>query len=408
MKVIQQPDVNIGMIGHVDHGKTTLTKVLTHEYTDRHSEELKRGISIRLGYANANFYECPKCDGFERYTSLPKCKYCEGKTEFIRSVSFVDAPGHEMLMAVMLSGAAVMHGAMIVIAANEPCPQAQTREHLVGVHLSGVKDIIIVQNKIDLVSESQAMKNYDEIKEFVKGTIAENSPIIPISANHDVNIDALIAAILEHIPFPKYDLNSPPLLYCLRSFDINRPGSPIDKLKGGVIGGSLIKGKLKIGDEIEIKPGRAIRHGNKLEYEPITTEVVSLNSGELKLKEAGPGGLIAIGTKLDPALTKADSLSGQLIGKSLPETLHKIDAKVELLDKVVGVKEDLDVLKIKSQEPLLLTIGSATNVGVVTGVKDMNISLNLKLPVCIYKDQKIAISRRFGSRWRLIGSGVIE
>ena len=187
MKVPKQPEMNLGTVGHVDHGKTTLTKTLTGEWTDKHSEELKRGISIRLGYADAAFYKCSKCGEPECYTINEKCPNCGGKCEMLRSISFVDSPGHETLMATMLSGAALMDGALLLIAANEPCPQPQTKEHLMALELSNVDKIIIVQNKIDIVTAEEAEKNYDEIKEFVSGTIAENAPIIPISAHHDVN-----------------------------------------------------------------------------------------------------------------------------------------------------------------------------------------------------------------------------
>ena len=179
MKVPEQPEVNIGMIGHVDHGKTTLTKALTGEWTDRHSEELRRGISIRLGYADAAIYKCPKCEEPKCYTVAKECSVCGEKTEFLRAVSFVDAPGHETLMATMLSGAALMDGALLLIAANEKCPQPQTKEHLMGLAISGVENVIIVQNKIDIVEPEAAKENYQQIKDFLKGTVAEDSPIIP-------------------------------------------------------------------------------------------------------------------------------------------------------------------------------------------------------------------------------------
>ena len=183
MKISQQPEINIGMIGHVDHGKTTLTKALSGEWTDRHSEEIKRGISIRLGYADAAFYKCDDC---EKYTNAPTCPECGGDATFLRAISLVDAPGHETLMATMLSGAAMMQGALLLIAANEPCPQPQTEEHLMALSIIGVEKIIIVQNKVDIVTKEEAMENYREIKKFVKGTIAEGAPIIPVSAHHDV------------------------------------------------------------------------------------------------------------------------------------------------------------------------------------------------------------------------------
>ena len=199
MKVQKQPEINIGMIGHVDHGKTTLTKALSGEWTDRHSEEVKRGISIRLGYADVSFYKCPNCEGAAAYSTKTKCPNCGSETEYLQSVSFVAAPGHETLMATMLSGAALMDGAILLVAANERCPQPQTKEHLMALSIIGIDKIIIVQNKIDIVTREEAVENFKQIKEFVKGTIAENAPIIPISANSGVNIDMLIQAIEENI-----------------------------------------------------------------------------------------------------------------------------------------------------------------------------------------------------------------
>jgi len=86
-----QAKVNIGMVGHIDHGKTTLTEALTGIWTDTHSEELKRGITIKLGYADTIFYFCLAC---ERYSTSKICPYCGKKTVEKRRVSFVDAPGH--------------------------------------------------------------------------------------------------------------------------------------------------------------------------------------------------------------------------------------------------------------------------------------------------------------------------
>ena len=170
------PSVNIGVVGHVDHGKTTLVNALTGTWTDRHSEEVKRGISIRLGYADATFYRCEKCEGTDAFSTSPECPVCSGSGTPFRSVSFVDAPGHETLMATMLSGSALMDGAMLVIAASEKCPQPQTKEHLMALELVGIKKIVIVQSKIDVISQKEAMDNYLEIKAFVKGTIAEMHP----------------------------------------------------------------------------------------------------------------------------------------------------------------------------------------------------------------------------------------
>jgi translation initiation factor 2 subunit 3 len=410
MKVPSQPETNIGMIGHVDHGKTMLTKALTGEWTDRHSEEVKRGISIRLGYADVAFYKCKNCDAPECYSNQPSCPNCKGECELLRSVSFVDAPGHETLMATMLSGAAIMNGALLLIAANEECPQPQTREHLMALSIIGVDKIIVVQNKIDIVSKEEARKNYAEIQNFIKGTIAEKAPIIPISAHHDVNIDMLIEAIEKKIPTPKWDKSKPARMYIARSFDVNVPGTKLASLKGGVIGGSLTQGKLKIGDEVEILPGRRVEVGSKTSWESVVTKVRSLYAGGLSLDVAGPGGLIAIGTGLDPSLTKSDSLVGRIAGVSgsLPPVLSELTFSTELMKRVVGISSELAVDSLKTNEPLMLSVGTATTVGVVTSGRSDSAEVNLKIPVCVEKNQRIAISRRIAGKWRLIGYGVVK
>ena len=402
------PEVNIGMVGHVDHGKTTLVAALSGVWTDRHSEELKRGISIRLGYADTTFRKCPKCEPPKAYTVEKICPIHGIETEILRTVSFVDSPGHETLMATMLSGAAIMDGAVLVIAANERCPRPQTKEHLMALEIIGVDKIVIAQNKIDIVPKERVIENYKEIKEFVKGTIAENAPIIPISAQQKVNIDALIEAIEEIIPTPERDLDSPPLMHIARSFDVNKPGTPPEKLIGGVVGGSLSRGRLKVGDEIEIRPG--LKDEKSQKWNSIQSEVVGIMASGKNVKEATPGGLIGVSTKLDPYLTKSDALVGNVLGypDSLPDVLFEFTMDVQLLERVVGTEEELKVEKIKMNEPLMLSIGTNITLGVVTSARDDVVEVKLRRPVCAEKGWRVAISRRVGSRWRLIGAGTIR
>ncbi|RLI94832.1 MAG: translation initiation factor IF-2 subunit gamma [Candidatus Altiarchaeales archaeon] len=404
VKINRQPEINIGMIGHVDHGKTTLTKALTGVWTDRHSEEIKRGISIRLGYADCSFFRCKACDEPDCYCTQPTCPKCGSETEFLRRVSFVDSPGHETLMATMLSGAAIMDGAVLVIAANEYCPQPQTAEHLMALEILGVKNIVIAQNKIDLVSKEKAIQNYNQIREFIKDTIAENSPIIPIAAHYGANIDVLIEAIQERIPTPKRNMKENPRMRITRSFDVNKPGSKIDELKGGVVGGSIMRGKFGVGDEIEFSPG--VRIKNK--YKEITTEIVSLSAGDVMLKEATPGGLIAIGTRLDPSLTKSDRLSGNVIGLvgTLPKARDKLSLEIHLLEKLIGTKREIPVKPLERFETLMLSVGSAITIGTIVDVK--NGEFDLRLPVCVEENELVAISRRVDARWRLIGYGIVK
>jgi len=407
---VKKPCVNIGMIGHVDHGKTTLVKALSGVWTDRHSEELKRGISIRLGYADATFCKCPKCKEPDCYTTQKKCPHCNSETEELRTVSFVDAPGHETLMATMLSGAAIMDGAVLVIAATEPCPQPQTKEHLMALNIIGIKNIVIVQNKIDLVSKGDAIKHYHQIKEFVKGTIAENAPIIPISAQRGTNVDVLIRTIEENIPTPKHDLDKPAQMFIARSFDVNKPGTPPDKILGGTIGGSLSQGRLRVEDQLEIKPGKKIDFEGKTSWKPINTKITTIMVGGKSVKEATPGGLLGVGTTLDPAMTKSDTLAGQIAGHpdTLPPVWDSITMDVQLLERVVGATDEAEVTPIKTSEPLMLNVGTATTVGIVSSARGSEAEVKLKRPVCAKVGSRIAISRQIGARWRLIGVGVLK
>jgi len=401
------PEVNIGMVGHVDHGKTTLTSVLTGKWTDTHSEEIKRGITIRLGYADFTVYKCRKCEGAQCYSTTPKCPFCFGDCEPVRMISIVDAPGHETLMTTVLSGTSIMDGALLVIAADERCPQPQTREHLTALELTGIRNIVIVQNKIDAVTEEEALKNYREITAFVKGSIAENAPIIPISANQRVNIDALVEAIEKHIPTPERDLAKEPKMFIARSFDINKPGTEISKLSGGILGGSLVQGMLKVGDEIEIRPG--VKRAGRNAYEPIRSSVLGLQKASHDVDEAGPGGLLGVLTGLDPSLTKSDSLGGNVLGfpGKLPPVLNEINMKVRLLERVVGSKEELNVQPIKPGEQLMLTVGVVRTIGTAEPAKGGLTRVVLRLPVCCMKGDRAAISRQVLGRWRLVGIGEI-
>jgi translation initiation factor 2 subunit 3 len=410
MKVPRQPEINIGVVGHVDHGKTTLTEALTGEWTDRHSEEIKRGISIKLGYADAAFYKCPKCKPPKCYSVEKKCPHCESDTKLLRAVSFVDAPGHETLMATMISGAAMMNGGLLLIAANEQCPQPQTREHLMALEINGVKNIVIVQNKIDLVDKSGAIENYKRIVEFTKGTCAEGAPIIPVSAHHDANIDTLIGAIEEYMPTQKHDPSKPALMYVARSFDVNKPGGSPRDFVGGVIGGSLMQGTLRVGDEIEIKPGREVVKHGKGHRESIYTEITSLMAGGRRHDKVGPGGLIAIGTMLDPAMTKSDFLTGTMAGAvgTLPPTWDRITIDCYLMEYIIGTLEQMKVEGIRTRETLMVNAGTATSVGLVTSARKDELDLALKLPLCAAVGQRVALSRRVAGRWRLIGYGTIR
>ena len=389
------PSLNIGIVGHIDHGKTTLLRKITGKMTDTHSEELKRGITIKLGYADAVIYK----EGNNFNT--------QKKGKPVRYVSFIDAPGHEMLMATMLSGAAIIDAAILVIAANEGI-KPQTREHFTVLLAKKIKNVIIVQNKIDLVSREKVLENYKEIKNFIKGTIVENAPIIPVSAQQEINVDKVLEEICN-LEIPERDVKSEPIFLVARSFDINRPGTSIKDIHGGVLGGILKKGELKVGEEIEIKPGLSIKKANQKIYQTLTTKIISLHKGNEPVKEAFPGASIAIETNLDPSLTKADSLTGCLVSKKgvLPEITNNVKMNYSLFKEVLGISENKAIEPIKTKEMLMLSINTTITVGIVERIKKNEIELSLSLPVIALKGDNAGIARNIAGHWRLIGFGEV-
>ena len=388
------PVLNVGMVGHIDHGKTTLLHALSGKFADIHSEELKRGITIKLGYADivlkkkGNEYGIKDGDDF-------------------RYITFVDVPGHEMLMATMLSGAAIIDAAILLVAANEGI-KPQTREHLVALEAKNVKKIIIVQNKIDLVSKEEAVKNYNDIKDFVKGTVAENAPIIPVSAQQGVNID-LLYNILADVEIPERDINSDPVFVIARSFDINRPGTKVDKLHGGVLGGALKSGKLEVGDEIEIKPGLIKTEKNQKIYQTVYAKITSIFRGSQSLKEATPGGSLSLETSLDMSLTKADNLSGCVAGLKgkLPEMSNKITIEQNLFKEILGTEGHQKVEDLKMSDMLMISANTSISVGKVVKLAKKNVDLELNVPIVAFKGDNIGLAKNIDGHWRLIGFGII-
>ncbi|VVB80500.1 Translation initiation factor 2 subunit gamma [uncultured archaeon] len=392
------PTINVGIVGHIDHGKTTLLYKLSGKWTDTHSEELKRGITIKLGYADS----IVKIGEDGKYTTK---KDAVGKP--VRYITFVDAPGHEMLMATMLSGAAIMDAAILVVAANEGI-KPQTKEHLVALQAKKIKNIIVVQNKIDLVTQEQAIENYKKIKEFLKGTIAENAPVIPVSAQQEINLDKILEQLCK-IEIPSRNTTDKPVFLIARSFDINKPGTELSKLHGGVLGGALKQGKIKVGDELEIKPGYSYKKQNQFYYQTVKTKIVSIQQGDNKIEEAIPGGSLAIETELDPSLTKADALSGCIASTSgaLPEITSEIKLKFNLFKEVLGTETNDKVAELKTMEMLMLSINTSTTVGTVKKVKGNEAELSLKIPIVPLKGDSIGLARNIGGHWRLIGMAEI-
>jgi len=426
--ISRQATINIGTIGHVAHGKSTVVKAISGVQTVRFKNELERNITIKLGYANAKIFQCdnakcPRPSCFISASSHKEDKWpcarsnCTGKFSLIRHVSFVDCPGHDILMATMLNGAAVMDAALLLIAANETCPQPQTSEHLAAIEIMKLKHILILQNKIDLCRESQLKEQYDQIIKFIQGTVAEGAPVIPISAQLKLNIDVVCEYIFKKIPIPQRDFKLEPRLIVIRSFDVNKPGCEVDDLKGGVAGGSILRGVLKVGQEIEVRPGIMSRDAEtgRVMCKPIRSRIISLFTETNELQFAVPGGLIGVGTKIDPTLCRADRMVGQVLGAvgSLPEIYTELEISYFLLRRLLGVRTEGDkkgakVQKLTKNEMLMVNIGSLSTGGRVMAVKADLAKILLTQPVCTEEGEKIALSRRIDKHWRLIGWGQIR
>ncbi|KAJ7772506.1 hypothetical protein B0H14DRAFT_2966287 [Mycena olivaceomarginata] len=381
-------------IGHVAHGKSTVVKAISGVMTVRFKNELVRNITIKLGYANAKIYKCenkacPRPGCYRSYPShkeeSPPCERpgCNSRMKLVRHVSFVDCPGHDILMATMLNGAAVMDAALLLVAGNETCPQPQTSEHLAAVEIMKLEHIIILQNKVDLIKEAQALEHQKSIAAFVKGTVAESSPIVPISAQLKYNIDA-------RIPIPVRDFTSDPRLIVIRSFDVNKPGAEVDDLKGGVAGGSILTGVLRLGQEVEIRPGVVTKdNAGRNQCKPIFSRIMSLHAENNLLQFAVPGGLIGVGTRIDPTLCRADRLVGQVLGATED-------------------KKQTKVSKLVKNELLLINIGSTSTGGRVLSVRADQAKIQLTSPACTEIGEKVALSRRIEKHWRLVGWGSVQ
>jgi len=440
--ISRQATINVGTIGHVAHGKSTVVKAISGVQTVRFKNELVRNITIKLGYANAKIYKgdplppTTKTDDSEAkeetttqqkggfYTSRGSAhpdSFIDEDTKIHyrlrRHVSFVDCPGHDILMATMLNGAAVMDAALLLVAGNETCPQPQTSEHLAAVEIMRLENIIILQNKVDLVKPDAALAQHDQIRKFVAGTVADSAPVIPISAVLKYNIDVVCEYLIHKIPVPLRDFTSHPRLIVIRSFDVNKPGQDVSNLQGGVAGGSILQGVLRVGDEIEVRPGIVSKGDGDgdIKCSPIFSKVSSLYAESNDLQYAVPGGLIGVGTRIDPTLTRADLLVGQVLGLrgQLPAVFAEIEISYYLLRRLLGVKmsdggKQAKVQKLSKSEILMVNIGSTATGGKVIAVRADLAKIALTQPVCTQEGEKIALSRRVDKHWRLIGWGQIR
>jgi translation initiation factor 2 subunit 3 len=317
----------------------------------------------------------------------------------------------------MLNGATVMDAALLLVAANETCPQPQTKEHLKAVEQMGLRNFAVIQNKIDLVKPDQARQHFQSVKTFLGRKYSRFIPVIPISARRKINLE-YVNQYLANLPLPKRNLDTSPTMKIIRSFDVNKPGTDIEAITGGIAGGTITEGLLKIGQTVEIRPGvvQITKQGVKT-CRPIRTKIISMISETQDLALAGPGGLIAVQTTVDPSLTKADRLVGQLLGipGHLPEIYETLIITYFIMNRVVGVDEDQQESSVarterqlSENEVIRVHIGSASTEAKVKDVKENTGKILLDFPCCCSIGEKISLSRCIDKRWRLVGYGKIE
>ena len=410
--MIYQPILNIGMIGSVANGKSSITKALTGIATQKHSSEKQKNITIKLGYANAKIFKCLNCPRPECIQSGPsnllnkKCSLCNSDMELVTHISIVDVPGHTRFMSTMINGTNVMDTTILVEAINnDNIPSPQTIEHLNAITVGNISNSIICVNKFDLVKTEIGIKRIKILKDNLDNTVAKDSPIIPISATFNINIDVLCDYISQ-IPTPIRDISVPHKMIVVRSFNINKPGTSIDEICGGVIGGSILCGKINVGMEVELRPGYCIENKNndpvniqyRWKYKPLRAKVLSINSENNNLNYAIPGGLIGVQLDIDPALTANDGLIGQI--------LTPINNSYNVYEDIIISYKLLDEsLFVKVNDLLQLNINACNVISRIEEKDDQGNILKLKLekPISVNIKDKVTICYN----GKIFGMGII-
>lgn len=415
-----QPICNIGMIGHVSNGKSTIVRQLTGSATQRHSSEIATNKTIKLGYSNAKIFKCDKCRRPMCYkassseTKTMNCEHCNTKMTLVNHVSLVDNPGHNSLMATMMNGTCVMDYTIIVESlGNKEIPAAQTKEHIKATTLTRTENKMVCINKLDLVKKEEASRRITEFNTYLSSTIAKDSPIIPLAASHGYNIDVL-AEYLAHVIPPTRELDMPCRVVIIRSFNVNKPGTKIKDLNGGVVGGSIMEGVVKIGDIVVIKPGFISKNKNydnkdekskRFIYTTLETKVLSIKSEKNKLKYAIPGGLIGIELDVDPSLTSDDGLIGNIL---IPEANKD---EYEVYEDIIVDFEPFDgSVKIEKNMKIVINVNACnSNCTVVKSKKNqLGIQLDTR-PICVKIGDYITISSQVkqDSSITILGRGKI-
>ena len=396
----RQATINLGTLGNVSEGKSTFVRALSGTATQKHQKEKRLNITIHLGYAGFKIWR--HLETGDILSSPSQLMEKEGH-ELICHYSFVDCPGHEAYLATMLSGAAIMDAAALMIAANSPnIPQIQTQEHLMAAELMSLPHVFTVQNKLDVVPNPK--ESLEKIQVFIKDTIAEAGPIIPMSAQLGWGLENAIHHLAYNMPQPVREYDGALRMMLVRSFDINKPSVWIpgeSVVQGGVVGGTILRGVLQKDDIVEVRPGI----WNGAESIPLLTRVKSLYCDTTELPYAVAGGLVGLGTTLDPRFTAANTLAGQVIGT--PGTLPDITVRIK--GKFKSFSRDSNNFKKHVEgEAISFCVGIMTVKGKISEVDKHSRTIKLERPVCVEPGQICGILRSNGSRELLDGVLIVK
>lgn len=418
-----QPTINIGMIGSVSNGKSSITEKLTGVKTQKYSSEQARNITIKLGYANAKIYKCTTCprpscyQSFSSNTFEAHCKLCNSIMILMRHVSFIDCPGHNHLLETMLNGTCLMDYTILVEAINNKnLPSPQSVEHLKATSILKIPNIITCINKVDLSTKDKVVNAAKILKNYMDNNNPCNqintSPIVPVSANLSWNIDVLCEYICMFTKGPETEqkleqdlkLESEPDLklepnlknniiskmVVVRSFNVNKPNTKFCDLVGGVIGGSILSGKFTVGDTVKLCPGLIFKDKT---YLPLITTIKSIHSENNKLQEAVPGGLIAFGLDIDPSLTVNDNMTGQMIIGNDDDNIYKVYEYLGIkLKPIVG---NTEYLNIKQGDKISINYSGNNITCTVDKIKDgIHMLLTLDKIICICNNDIVTVSKR--------------
>ncbi len=365
-----QPIMNIGMLGSVSDGKSTTVYSMTGTKTQRHSNEMKRNITIKPGYANMKIYK--KDSSFNTK---------EG--ELVHHVSFIDCPGHYQLIVTMMSCIRLMDGIILVVSAAEPIEKKpQLIQHIMAIKMSGIKNVIVLFNKLDLVKKQVAKDRYVQLVDILNKYDIEPKIIIPVCMNHNIGVDIVLENIMKFMPPKQKNLEDKPLFMISRSFDINKVNTNVMDISGGVLGGSLVSGEFKVGDNIEILPGIISKNKEgKMIHKPHYTKILSLKSETTELESIVPGGLIGIGTIIDPFYCKSDSMIGMMCG--IKGHLPPVYYEIKMSYNIIQFDSNVWTFSGKAGTNIIVIVGTNCVDSNIINYNDNFIHLKLSKPVCI-------------------------